>query len=91
MISGGPYLAIASFKASTQTQSQRLGQAYGSVSQNTEATLQTAKSVGAKTLLALLGHYTRNKDVKTAIRIGVVGSRFVGEVLDLILFGHGSR
>lgn len=29
---------------------------------------------GASTLLKLLGNYCRNKDIKTAIRVGVVGT-----------------
>ena len=43
------------FKASTQQQGQRLGQSFQNVKKSTEAQLQTAKSVGTATLLALLG------------------------------------
>jgi len=35
--------------------------------------------VGADTLLALLGNYCRNKDIKTSIRVGVVGMPNVGK------------
>ena len=44
-----------------------------------EDLLQTSKSVGAATLMALLGNYCRNKDVKTSIRVGVVGFPNVGK------------
>lgn len=72
------YPTIA-FKASTQSQGNRLGQSFLDVAKCTEDQLQTAKSVGGKTLLALLGNYCRNKDVKTAIRVGVVGYPNVGK------------
>jgi nuclear GTP-binding protein len=41
--------------------------------------MTTSKCVGADTLLALLGNYCRNKDVKTSIRVGVVGMPNVGK------------
>jgi len=70
------YPSIA-FKASTQNTS-RLGQASIDL-KNTESSLHTSKCVGADTLMQLLGNYCRNKDVKTSIRVGVVGMPNVGK------------
>lgn len=33
-------------------------------------------STGAEGLTSLLGNYTRNKDIKTSIRVGLVGKNF---------------
>merc|ERR1719220_3176662 len=65
------------FKASTQNQA-RLGRADIDL-KNTEASLHTSKCVGADTVMALLGNYCRNKDIKTSIRVGVVGMPNVGK------------
>merc|ERR1712152_25753 len=46
---------------------------------NTEASIHTSKCVGADTVMALLGNYCRNKDIKTSIRVGVVGMPNVGK------------
>ena len=70
------YPTIA-FKASTQS-SGRLGQANIDL-KNTDGVIHTSKCVGADTLMALLGNYCRNKDVKTSIRVGVVGMPNVGK------------
>ena len=70
------YPTIA-FKASTQS-SGRLGQANIDL-KNTEGEIHTSKCVGADTMMALLGNYCRNKDVKTSIRVGVVGMPNVGK------------
>merc|ERR1712130_137124 len=70
------YPTIA-FKASTQN-SGRLGQAKIDL-KAVDAEITTSKCVGADTLLNLLGNYCRNKDVKTSIRVGVVGLPNVGK------------
>jgi len=70
------YPTIA-FKASTQN-TARLGQAKVDL-KSTDAVIHTSKCVGADTLMALLGNYCRNKDVKTSIRVGVVGMPNVGK------------
>eukprot|EP00092_Neocalanus_flemingeri_P008983 GFUD01009664.1.p1 GENE.GFUD01009664.1~~GFUD01009664.1.p1 ORF type:complete len:579 (+),score=196.34 GFUD01009664.1:109-1845(+) len=70
------YPTIA-FKASTQN-TARLGQAKVDL-KSTDAVIHTSKCVGADTLMALLGNYCRNKDVKTSIRVGVVGLPNVGK------------
>merc|ERR1719468_1048671 len=72
----GEYPTIA-FKASTQNQA-KLGRADIDL-KNTEASIHTSKCVGADTVMALLGNYCRNKDVKTSIRVGVVGMPNVGK------------
>ena len=65
------------FKASTQN-SGRLGQAKIDL-KAVDGEITTSKCVGADTLLNLLGNYCRNKDVKTSIRVGVVGLPNVGK------------
>ncbi|XP_018576032.1 guanine nucleotide-binding protein-like 3 homolog [Anoplophora glabripennis] len=67
--------AIA-FKASTQTQKQKLGQKKFSKTANT---MQSSSSVGADLLMSLLANYCRNKGIKTSIRVGVVGLPNVGK------------
>ena len=68
------------FKSSTQNQTKRLGQSHRKVTSTTsEETLQTSKAVGTQTMMAMLGNYCRIKDIKTAIRVGVVGFPNVGK------------
>ena len=59
---------IIAFKASTQN-TARLGQAKVDL-KSTDAVIHTSKCVGADTLMALLGNYCRNKEIKTSIRVG---------------------
>jgi len=66
------------FKASTQNQA-RLGRADNIDLKNSDVSIQTSKCVGADTMMTLLGNYCRNKDVKTSIRVGVVGMPNVGK------------
>ena len=70
------YPTIA-FKASTQT-GGRIGQAKIDM-KALEGDISTSKCVGADTLMSLLANYCRNKDVKTSIRVGVVGLPNVGK------------
>lgn len=70
------YPTIA-FKASTQS-GGRLGQAKVDLKKE-DAVITTSKCIGADTLLSLLGNYCRNKDIKTNIRVGVVGLPNVGK------------
>ena len=72
-------LPAIAFKASTQIQGNRLGQSHVTVKKSSDEQLQTSKCVGAGTLTALLANYCRNKDVKTSIRVGVVGLPNVGK------------
>ncbi|KAK2548040.1 Guanine nucleotide-binding protein-like 3-like protein [Acropora cervicornis] len=62
------------FKASTQNQKQNLGQIKVSTSVASSELLSSSACIGADTLLKLLGNYCRNKDIKTAITVGVVGT-----------------
>ena len=43
------------------------------IAKATDASLQTSKCLGADMLLKLLGNYCRNKDLKLAVTVGVVG------------------
>ena len=54
-------LPAIAFKASTQTQGNRLGQSNLTVKKSSDQQLQTSKCVGAGTLTALLANYCRNK------------------------------
>jgi len=71
--------AIA-FKASTQNQSQKLGQRkFLNAKSKSDKLMQNSTSVGADLLMSLLANYCRNKGVKTSIRVGVVGLPNVGK------------
>ena len=72
-------LPAIAFKASTQNQKKRLGQKGRSVGKSTDSQLTGSSSVGCSTLMSLLTNYCRNKDIKTAIRVGVVGYPNVGK------------
>lgn len=67
------------FKASTQSQKQNLHQSKVSASLASGDLLTSSACVGADTLLKLLGNYCRNKDIKTAITVGIVGFPNVGK------------
>jgi len=67
------------FKASTQNQGARLGQAKKDILKATEEDMNSSKCLGADVLLQLLKNYCRNKDIKTAIAVGVVGLPNVGK------------
>jgi nuclear GTP-binding protein len=65
-------LPTIAFKASTQEQQRSLGRAG-------HAMVATSKCIGADLLMSLLGNYCRNKDIKTSIRVGIVGFPNVGK------------
>ncbi|XP_031553946.1 guanine nucleotide-binding protein-like 3 homolog [Actinia tenebrosa] len=67
------------FKSSTQTQKQNLSHSKIPVALANKDVLSSSSCVGADTLLKLLGNYCRNKDIKTAITVGVVGFPNVGK------------
>ncbi|XP_040563824.1 guanine nucleotide-binding protein-like 3 homolog [Lepeophtheirus salmonis] len=67
------------FKCSTQSQGSRLGQSNKSLAKSSDKDLQTSKCIGADSLICLLSNYCRNKDVKTSIRVGIVGLPNVGK------------
>ncbi|CAH1405445.1 unnamed protein product [Nezara viridula] len=69
------------FKASTQSQRGRLGRKTLSKSKHRKAqqNIKVSSCVGAELLMSLLGNYCRNKNIKTAITVGVVGLPNVGK------------
>lgn len=67
------------FKASTQTQKNKLAQSKVSINKASEDLLKTSNCVGAGTLLKLLGNYCRNSGVKSTITVGIVGFPNVGK------------
>uniref|UniRef100_A0A1I8EUK4 Guanine nucleotide-binding protein-like 3 homolog n=1 Tax=Wuchereria bancrofti TaxID=6293 RepID=A0A1I8EUK4_WUCBA len=67
-------LPTIAFKASTQEQNRNLGRFNSS-----NLHFETSKCVGADLVMKLLLNYCRNKDIKTSIRVGVVGYPNVGK------------
>ncbi|KAK6102824.1 50S ribosome-binding GTPase family protein [Brugia pahangi] len=67
-------LPTIAFKASTQEQNRNLGRFNSS-----NLHFKTSKCVGADLVMKLLLNYCRNKDIKTSIRVGVVGYPNVGK------------
>jgi len=67
------------FKASTQNQKENLARSKIDFNSASDQLLQSSQCLGAETLMKLLGNYSRSLDVKTAIRVGVVGFPNVGK------------
>lgn len=67
-------LPTIAFKSSTQDQKQKLGR-YVSSNLNSAS----SKCIGADLVMKLLGNYCRNKDIKTSIRVGIIGFPNVGK------------
>lgn len=71
-------LPAVAFKSSTQSQAKRLGRR--KLGRKTETMIQGGTCFGAELLLSLLANYCRNVgNVKTSIRVGVVGLPNVGK------------
>lgn len=71
-------LPAVAFKASTQDQAKRLGRR--KLGKKTEKMIQSGTCFGAELLLSLLANYCRNVgNVKTSIRVGIVGLPNVGK------------
>lgn len=71
-------LPAVAFKASTQVQAKRLGRR--KLGKKTENMIQGGTCFGAELLLSLLANYCRNVgNIKTSIRVGVVGLPNVGK------------
>ncbi|XP_043515564.1 guanine nucleotide-binding protein-like 3 homolog isoform X2 [Frieseomelitta varia] len=71
-------LPAVAFKASTQDQAKRLGRR--KLGKKTEGMIQSGTCFGAELLMSLLANYCRNVgNVKTSIRVGVVGLPNVGK------------
>lgn len=71
-------LPAIAFKAATKNSGQIGQKAMPNGPQKT-GLLETRECLGADTLLQLLKNYARNKDLKTAITVGVVGLPNVGK------------
>ncbi|KAE9555061.1 hypothetical protein FO519_001722 [Halicephalobus sp. NKZ332] len=69
-------LPTIAFKASTQEQAKRLGRYHKSVLLED---VRGSKCVGAELVMSVLANYCRNKDIKTSVRVGVVGYPNVGK------------
>lgn len=68
------------FKASTQAQRQHTGHLMTDSNHQVPDELATSSScLGGAALLALLKNYCRNVDIKTSIRVGVIGYPNVGK------------
>ncbi|XP_032672757.1 guanine nucleotide-binding protein-like 3 homolog isoform X1 [Odontomachus brunneus] len=71
-------LPTVAFKSSTQSQTNRLGRR--KLGRKTESMIQSNTCFGAELLLSILGNYCRNSgNIKTSIRVGVVGLPNVGK------------
>jgi len=66
---------VVPFKATTQTQKMKLGR----IKFKSKPEFQRSPCVGADILTSLLANYCRNNDIKTSIRVGVVGIPNVGK------------
>ncbi|RHZ47322.1 hypothetical protein Glove_585g11 [Diversispora epigaea] len=68
------------FKSSTQNQRNNLGHhASGSVTKIHDNIVSSNECFGASTLVKLLKNYSRNRDIKTSITVGIVGFPNVGK------------
>ncbi|KAM4818818.1 guanine nucleotide-binding protein-like 3-like protein [Thomomys bottae] len=72
-------LPTVAFKASTQHQVKNLNQCSVPVSQASESLLKSKACFGAENLMRVLGNYCRLGEVRTHIRVGVVGLPNVGK------------
>jgi len=64
---------VVAFKASTQSQSDRLGHIKVPLALASDNLRKSSQCLGADVLMTLLGNYCRNRDIKTSITIGIVG------------------
>jgi len=67
---------VVPFKASTQSQKQNIGR---KKFHSKVQTASTSPCIGANLLMSLLANYSRNKDMKSSIRVGIVGIPNVGK------------
>ncbi|XP_024622948.1 guanine nucleotide-binding protein-like 3-like protein isoform X3 [Neophocaena asiaeorientalis asiaeorientalis] len=72
-------LPIVAFKASTQHQVKNLNRCSVPVDQASESLLKSKACFGAENLMRVLGNYCRLGEVRTHIRVGVVGLPNVGK------------
>lgn len=74
-------LPTIAFKASTQEQAKRIGRYHKSVLLED---IRGSKCVGAELVMSMLANYCRNKDIKTSVRVGVIGMLFLIIILTSI-------
>ncbi|XP_006875327.1 PREDICTED: guanine nucleotide-binding protein-like 3-like protein-like [Chrysochloris asiatica] len=72
-------LPTVAFKASTQHQIKNLNRCSVPVEQASESLLKSKSCFGAENLMRILGNYCRLGEVRTHIRVGVVGLPNVGK------------
>ncbi|KAI3829823.1 hypothetical protein L1987_03951 [Smallanthus sonchifolius] len=72
-------LPAVAFKCSTQEQKSNLGWKSSKAAKKTSNLLQTSDCLGAETLLKLLKNYSRSREIKKSITVGVVGLPNVGK------------
>lgn len=70
---------VTVFKASTQEQRSSLAQRQYKKQRNAPKAIQSSNCIGAELLMSMLANYCRNKDIKTSIKVGVVGIPNVGK------------
>lgn len=70
---------VTVFKASTQEQKSTLAQRQYKKQCNAPKAIKSSNCVGAELLMSMLANYCRNKDIKTSIRVGIVGIPNVGK------------
>lgn len=69
---------VVPFKASTQAQKQNIGRKKFN-RRNKAQKIDSSPCIGADILMSLLANYSRNKDMKSSIRVGIVGIPNVGK------------
>ncbi|GFZ13454.1 GTP-binding family protein [Actinidia rufa] len=72
-------LPAVAFKCSTQEQRSNLGWKSASKASKSSNVLQTSDCLGAETLIKLLKNYSRSREIKKSITVGVVGLPNVGK------------
>ncbi|CAO1423330.1 unnamed protein product [Diamesa serratosioi] len=71
---------VVPFKASTQVQKQNIGRRnFNKGNKNKKPQNPISPCIGANLLMSLLANYSRNKDLKTSILVGIVGIPNVGK------------
>ncbi|KAJ6833576.1 guanine nucleotide-binding protein-like NSN1 [Iris pallida] len=72
-------LPVVAFKCSTQEQRSNLGWKSASKANKTSNILQTSDCLGAETLIKLLKNYSRSRELKVSVTVGIVGLPNVGK------------
>lgn len=70
---------VVAFKCSTQEQRSNLGWKSASKAAKTSNIMQTSDCLGAETLIKLLKNYSRSRELKVSVTVGIVGLPNVGK------------